>query len=67
MSMGSLAAIPESRRPLVRDVELLADQIARLDISPPDRVIAYLEVRSSLFDEIRQRQREDVQLMQIRE
>ena len=66
-SMGSLAAVPESRRPLVREIESLADSLVRLDVSPPDRVVAHIEVRSSLDDEIRRRQFEDPALVEIRE
>ena len=66
-SIGSLTAVPESRRPLVREVESFADSLVRLDIAPPDRVVAHIEVRSSLDDEIRRRQFEDPALVEIRE
>ena len=41
--------------------------MVRLDVSPPDRVVAHIEVRSSLDDEIRRRQFEDPALVEIRE
>ncbi|XP_059284833.1 uncharacterized protein LOC132038127 [Lycium ferocissimum] len=40
-------------RPLAREVQSLANSLVRLDISQPGRVLACVEARSSLLDQIR--------------
>ncbi|XP_070032377.1 uncharacterized protein [Nicotiana tomentosiformis] len=41
-SMGSLAYIPAGERPLTLDVQALANQFVRLDVSEPSRDLAYV-------------------------
>ncbi|XP_070034891.1 uncharacterized protein [Nicotiana tomentosiformis] len=61
--MGSLAFIPVGERPLAVDVQVLANQFVRLDISEPRWVLAYVISRSSLYDHIRERQYGDPHLL----
>ena len=51
--MGSLAMLQVDERPLARDVQSLANSFVRLDISEPRKVLAYMEARSSLLEQIR--------------
>lgn len=53
ISMGSLGLIKVSERPLSRDVQSLANSFVRLDILECGRVLAFVEARSSLFEQIR--------------
>ena len=50
--MGSLAMLQFGKRPLARDVQSLANSFVRLDISESDKVLAYMEARSSLLEQI---------------
>ncbi|XP_070019426.1 uncharacterized protein [Nicotiana sylvestris] len=59
MSMGSLAYIPVGERPLESDIQALANQFMRLDVSKPSRVLACTIARPSLFEQIRERQYDD--------
>ena len=54
-SMGSLATIRVEERPLPRDVQRLANSLVRLQLSDKGGVLAFLEARSSLMDQIRKR------------
>ncbi|XP_070020573.1 uncharacterized protein [Nicotiana sylvestris] len=58
-SMGSLAYILVGERPLALDVQALANQFVRLDVSKPSRVLACIVTRSSLFERIRDQQYDD--------
>ncbi|XP_070011393.1 uncharacterized protein [Nicotiana sylvestris] len=66
-SIGSLAYIPVGERSLALDVQALANQFVRLDISEPDRVLACTVIRSSLFERIRDRQYDDPHLLVLRD
>ncbi|XP_070052116.1 uncharacterized protein [Nicotiana tomentosiformis] len=59
VSLGSLACIPVDERSLASDVQALANQFVRLDVSKPSRVLAYVVTRSSLYDRIRERQHDN--------
>ncbi|XP_070046760.1 uncharacterized protein [Nicotiana tomentosiformis] len=65
--MGSLAFIPVSERPLALDVQTLANQFVRLDISVPSRVLACTVARSSLSERIRDQQYNDSHLLVLRD
>ena len=53
-SMGSLASISIEEGPVARDVQLLANSLVRLQIlEESDRMIAFIEARSSLVEQIR--------------
>ncbi|XP_070037099.1 uncharacterized protein [Nicotiana tomentosiformis] len=66
-SMGSLAYIPVGERPLALDVQALANQFMRLDVSEPRRVRACTVARSSLFERIIDRQNDDRHLLVLRD
>ena len=66
-SMGSLAYIPVRERPLVVDLQALANQFVRLDISEPSRVLACVVSRSSLFDRIREQEYDDPHLLVLKD
>ena len=65
--MGSLAMLQVDERPLARDVQSLANSFVRLDISEPGKVLAYMEARSSLLEQIRAQQFDDGDLCKIRD
>jgi len=48
---------------MVMDVQALASQFVRLDLSAPSRVLAYVVYRSSLFDLMRERRYDDPHLL----
>ncbi|XP_070034756.1 uncharacterized protein [Nicotiana tomentosiformis] len=63
MSAGSLAFIHGGERPLASDVQTLANQFMRLDVSEPSMVLACLVSHSSLYGRIRERQYDDHHLL----
>ncbi|XP_069147104.1 uncharacterized protein [Solanum lycopersicum] len=67
-SMGSLAALSIEERHLARDVKILANSLVRLQISEEsDGMIAFIEARSSLVEQIRAHQFDDEKLCLIRD
>ena len=67
-SMGSLASLSIAERPLARDVQLLANSLVRLQISEEsDGMIAFIEARSSLVEQICAHQFDDKKLCLIRD
>ncbi|XP_070050302.1 uncharacterized protein [Nicotiana tomentosiformis] len=58
-SLGSLAYLAVTKRPLALDVQALANQFVRLDISEPSRVLSCVVFQSSLYDRIREREYDD--------
>ncbi|XP_069152913.1 uncharacterized protein [Solanum lycopersicum] len=67
VSMGSLAMLQVGECPLARDVQSLANKFVRLDISEPRKVLAYMEARSSLLEQIRTQQFDDGDICKIRD
>ncbi|XP_070034678.1 uncharacterized protein [Nicotiana tomentosiformis] len=67
VSMGSLAFIPVGDRPLATDVQSLANQFVRLDISEPSRVLACVVSLSFLYDHIREHQYDDPHLLALKD
>ncbi|XP_070040655.1 uncharacterized protein [Nicotiana tomentosiformis] len=65
--MGSLEFILIGERPLVVDVQALAKQFVRLDISEPSRVLACVVSWSSLYDRIRERQYDNPHLLILKD
>ncbi|XP_070017083.1 uncharacterized protein [Nicotiana sylvestris] len=55
-SLGNLANLPVTERPLALDVQALANQFVRLDVLEPSRVLACVVSRSSLYDHFREHQ-----------
>ena len=66
-SLGSLAYLLALERPMAMDVQALASQFVRLDLSEPSRVLACVVSRSSLFDRIRERQYDDPYLFVLKD
>ncbi|XP_015084222.1 uncharacterized protein LOC107027624 [Solanum pennellii] len=67
VSMGNLAMLQVDERPLARDVHSLANSFVRFDISESDKLLAYMEARSSLLEKIRAQQFDDGDLCKIRD
>ena len=65
VSMGSLAFLSTTERPLDMDIQSLANWKIRLDISDSRCVLAYVDAQSSLLDRIRSRQSEDEDLVAL--
>ncbi|XP_070021837.1 uncharacterized protein [Nicotiana sylvestris] len=65
--MGSLAYILVGERPLASDVQALANQFVRLDVSEPSHVQACTVAQSSLYERIRGRQYNDPYLLVLRD
>ena len=51
-SMGSLAHMHIDRRPLDMEIQILADGMVRLRVSDTGSILAHIEARSSLIDQI---------------
>ncbi|XP_070033088.1 uncharacterized protein [Nicotiana tomentosiformis] len=66
-SLGSLSYVPAVENTLVLDVQALASQFVRLDISEPSRVLTCVFSRSSLYDRIRERQCENLHLLVLKD
>ncbi|XP_070010436.1 uncharacterized protein [Nicotiana sylvestris] len=66
-NMGSLAYIPVGERPLALDVQALANQFVRLDVSKPSCVFASTVTCSSLFERIKDRQYDNPHLLVLRD
>ncbi|XP_070039433.1 uncharacterized protein [Nicotiana tomentosiformis] len=65
--MGSLAFISAEERPLALDIHSLSNRLVRLDISEPNQVLACVVAQSSLFEQIKARQYDDLHLVVLRE
>ena len=65
--MGSLAHLQASRRPLAREVQILANDLMRLEVNEKGGFLACVEARSSFLDKIKGRQFTNVKLIRIRE
>ena len=66
-SMGTLAHLQVSRRPLAREVQTLANEIMRLEVLDKRRFLACVEARSSFLDKIKGKQFTDEKLIPIRD
>ena len=64
-SMGSLAHFQASRRPLAREVQILANDLMRLEVNEKGGFLACVEARSSFLDKIKGRQFDDEKLRRI--
>ena len=58
-SMGSLAHLQASRRPLAREVHILANDLMRLEVNEKGGFLACVEARSSFLDKIKGKQFND--------
>ena len=66
-SMGSLAHLQVSRRPLAREVQTLANDFMRLEVNEMGEFFACLEVRSSFLDQNKGKQFSDEKLIRFRD
>ena len=66
-SMGSLAHLQVSRRPLSREVQTLANDLMRLEVNEKGGFLACVEARSSFLDKIKGKQFTDEKLIRIRD
>ena len=65
-SMGSLAHLQASRRPLAREVQTLANDLMRLEVYEKEGLLASVESRSFL-DKIKGKQFDDEKLRRIQD
>ena len=66
-SMGSLAHLQVSRRPLAREVQTLANDFVRLEVNEKGGFLACMEARSSFLDKIKGKQFTDEKLVRVRD
>ena len=66
-SMGSLAHIQVSIRPLAREVQTLANDFMRLEVNKKGGLLACVEARSSFLDKIKGKQFNDEKFVRIRD
>ena len=66
-SMGSLAHLQVSRRPLAREVQTLANDFMRLEVLEKGGFLASVEARSSFLDKIKGKQFTDEKLSRIQD
>ena len=66
-SMGSLAHLQASRCPLAREVQILANDLMRLEVIEKGGLLACVEARSSFLDKIKGKQFNDEKLIRIRD
>ena len=66
-SMGSLAHLQASRRPLAREVQILANDLMRLEVNEKGGLLACVEARSSFLDKIKGKKFNDEKLIWIRD
>ena len=64
-SMGSLALLQVSRRPLAREVQTLDNDFMRLEVLDKGGFLACVEARSSFLDKIKGKQFTDEKLIHI--
>ena len=66
-SMGSLAHLQVSRRPLAREVQTLANDMMRFEVNEKGGFLAGVEARSSFLNKIKGKQFNDEKLIRIRD
>ena len=66
-SIGSLAHLQASIRPLAREVQTLANDLMRLEVNERGGLFASVEARSSFLDKIKGRQSDDEKLRRIQD
>ena len=64
-SMGSLAHLQASRRPLAKEVQIQANDLMRLEVNEKGGFLACVEARSSFLDKIKGKQFNDEKLIRI--
>ena len=66
-SMGSLAHLQVSRRPLAKEIHTLANDFIKLEVNEKGGFFASVEARSSFLDKIKGKQFDDEKLIRIRD
>ena len=66
-SMGSLAHLQVSTRPLARKVQTVANDFVMLEVNEKGGLLACVEARSSFLDKIKGKQFNDKKLIRIRD
>ncbi|XP_070025458.1 uncharacterized protein [Nicotiana sylvestris] len=66
-SLESLDYLPASERPMAMDIQALASQFVRLDLSEPSQVLACVVFWSSLIDRIKEREYDDPHLLVLKD
>ena len=66
-SMGSLAHLQVSRRPLAREVQTLVNDFMGLEVNEKGGLLACVESRSSFLDKIKGKQFDDEKLRRIQD
>ena len=66
-SMGSLAHLQVSRRPLAREIQNLVNDFMWLEVNEKGGFLACVEARSSFLDKIKGKQFDDEKLRRIRD
>lgn len=66
-SMGSLVHLLIQERPLALEFQSLANKMVRLDILTNGRVLTFVQARSSVMEQIRAHQFDDIGLRVIRD
>ncbi|XP_070032164.1 uncharacterized protein [Nicotiana tomentosiformis] len=67
LGRGILAYILVGERPLASDVQALANQFMRLDVSEPSQALAYMVSQSYMYKHIRERQYDDLHLLVLKD
>ncbi|KAH0725005.1 hypothetical protein KY284_000870 [Solanum tuberosum] len=66
VSMGSLACLSVSKRPLAKEIQTVESKFMQLGISETGGVLAIIVVRATFIDEIKTKQFEDENLEELR-
>ncbi|WMV19647.1 hypothetical protein MTR67_013032, partial [Solanum verrucosum] len=66
VSMGSLASLGVSKRPLTNDIQTLESKLMQLGISKKGGVLASIEVRPTFIEEIKAKEFKDESLNELR-
>ena len=66
-SMGSLSHLQASKRPLAREVQILANDLMRLEVNEKGGLLACVEARSSFLGKIKEKQFNDEKLIRIKD
>ncbi|WMV30008.1 hypothetical protein MTR67_023393 [Solanum verrucosum] len=67
VSMGSLAYLSVTKKPLAKEIQTLESTFMQLGISEKGMVLASIEVRATLIEEIKPKQFEDENLNELKE
>lgn len=67
VNMGNLTCLEATRRPMAKEVQTLAKRLMRLSLTKTGGILACIEAKSSLLEEIKDRKFEDDKLSMIRD